>query len=117
MKEKARNLRKNQTDAERKLWYHLKDRRLAGFTFRRQHPIGHFIVDFVCQEARLIVELDGGQHTSQIEEDKGRTACLETRGYRVVRFWNNQVFGEIQAVLTVTLHILEADFPSSRPSP
>jgi very-short-patch-repair endonuclease len=117
MKEKARNLRRNQTDAERRLWYHLKDRSLAGFKFRRQHPIGHFIVDFICLEARLIIELDGGQHASQVEEDKSRTAYLETRGYRVVRFWNNQVLGEIQAVLTVLLGLLEADFPAPRPSP
>jgi very-short-patch-repair endonuclease len=70
MKEKARSLRKNQTDAERRLWYHLRDRRLAGYKFRRQHPIGPFIVDFLCQEAWPIVELDGGQHALQLEEDR-----------------------------------------------
>jgi very-short-patch-repair endonuclease len=117
VKEKARNLRTNLTDAERRLWYHLRDRRLADYKIRRQHPIGPFIVDFICQEAWLIVELDGGQHASQIEEDRNRTVYLEARGFRVVRFWNNQVLSEIQSVLTVILGLLEADFPSPRPSP
>ncbi len=117
MKEKARSLRKNQTDAERRLWYHRRDHRLAGYKFRRQHPIGPFIVDFLCQEAWLIVELDGGQHALQLEEDRSRTAYLEKRGFRVVRFWNNQVLSEIESVLTVILGLLEADLPSPRPSP
>ncbi|MGV8074636.1 MAG: endonuclease domain-containing protein [Syntrophobacteraceae bacterium] len=117
MKEKARSLRKNQTDAERRLWYHLRDRRLAGYKFRRQHPIGPFIVDFVCRESWLIVELDGGQHASQVEEDRNRTAYLAAQGFRVVRFWNNQVLSDIQSVLTVIHGALASDSPSPQPSP
>lgn len=117
MKEKARSLRKDQTDAEKRLWYHLRDRRLAGHKFRRQHPIGPFIVDFVCLETCLIVDLDGGQHALEIEEDRNRTAYLETRGFRVLRFWNNQVLNETEAVLTVILGLLHAGHPSPRPSP
>ena len=117
MKGKARALRKNQTNAERLLWHHLRDRRLAGHKFRRQHPIGPFIVDFVCIEARLIIELDGGQHTLQVEDDNQRTTYLESKGYRVVRFWNNQVLKDIQAVLGVLLRLAESETPSPRPSP
>ena len=117
MKEKARALRKNETDAERLLWYYLRDRRLAGHKFRRQQPIGVFIADFVCIERRLIVELDGGQHGLQAEGDKQRSIYLESKGYKVIRFWNDQVLKEIQAVLEVILRIIESDTPSPRPSP
>jgi very-short-patch-repair endonuclease len=116
MKEKARNLRRIQTDAEKLLWYHLRDRRLAGFKFRRQYPIGSFIVDFVCLEGRLIVELDGGQHASQVQDDSVRSRYLESLGYRVVRFWNNQVLGELESVLTVIHKMLGTGLPSPRPS-
>ncbi|HBD07993.1 MAG TPA: DNA (cytosine-5-)-methyltransferase [Syntrophobacteraceae bacterium] len=112
MKDKARDLRRNQTDAEELVWYHLRGRRLAGFKFRRQYPIGPFIVDFVCHEGRLIVELDGGQHSSQVEEDSTRTKYLESRGYRVVRFWNHQVLGELDLVLAVIHEILTSELPS-----
>ncbi len=117
MKEKARDLRRNQTDAEKLLWYHLRNRAPAGFKFRRQHPIGPFIVDFVCQERRLITELDGGQHASQVEADRRRTHYLESRGFKVVRFWNHQVLGELESVLTVIHGMLVSDPPSPRPSP
>ncbi|MBI4715003.1 MAG: endonuclease domain-containing protein [Nitrospirae bacterium] len=95
---RARELRKNLTEVERKLWRHLRLRQLEGYKFRRQQPIGRFIVDFVCFEKKLIVELDGGQHSEQIVYDSQRTAWLESQGYRVLRFWNHQVFEEIKLV-------------------
>ncbi|MER3467030.1 MAG: site-specific DNA-methyltransferase, partial [Armatimonadota bacterium] len=97
----ARQLRKEQTDAERLLWALLRNRRLAGFKFRRQHPIESYVVDFYCHEARLAVELDGGQHNEpdQRARDEQRTAFLKQRGVRVLRFWNNEVFQNTEGVL------------------
>ena len=117
MKGKARVLRKNQTDAESLLWYHLRDRHLSGHKFRRQHPMGVFIADFVCIERRIVVEVDGGQHALQGEEDKRRSAYLKSKGYRVVRFWDNEVLKDTQAVLEAILKMIESDTPSPRPSP
>lgn len=116
MKGKARVLRKNQTDAESLLWYHLRDRHLSGHKFRRQHPMGVFIADFVCIERRIVVEVDGGQHALQGEEDKRRSAYLKSKGYRVVRFWDNEVLKDTQAVLEAILRTIESDTPSPRPS-
>src|SRR4051794_28799022 len=87
----ARKLRRHQTDAERTLWFRLRDRRLAGLKFRRQMPIDPYVVDFCCEAARVIVEVDGGQHARRTAEDEVRTAALEARGYLVLRFWNNEV--------------------------
>jgi very-short-patch-repair endonuclease len=89
----ARHLRRNQTDAERRIWRHLRGRRLMGLRFRRQHPIGPYFADFVCLELRLVVELDGGQHADPcgLERDRVRTAALEERGYEVIRLWDNDV--------------------------
>jgi very-short-patch-repair endonuclease len=87
----ARGLRRNMTDAERRLWRVLREQRGEGTPFRRQHPIGPYIVDFVCLRARLVVEVDGGQHDAQAEADAERTRWLTGRGYRVVRFWNDDV--------------------------
>ena len=98
-RQRARALRRNPTDAERHLWRHLRNRHLAGYKFRRQHPVGPYIVDFICPEACLVVELDGGQHQGQQHYDAARTAFLENRGLRVLRFWNDQVFSETEAVL------------------
>jgi very-short-patch-repair endonuclease len=95
----ARKLRRNQTDAERKLWFCLRDRRLHGLKFRRQTQIGQYIVDFCCETARLIVELDGGQHAERGERDAARTAALEAQGYLVLRFWNHDVIQNIDGVL------------------
>ena len=117
MKGKARNVRKNQTDAEELLWYHLRNRRLASCKFRRQHPVGPYVVDFVCIEKQLIIEIDGGQHALAIQKDSRRSAYLESKGFRVVRFWNNQVLNEIQEVLEVILKTLGVSTPSPRPSP
>jgi very-short-patch-repair endonuclease len=93
-RERARDLRKNLTDTERLVWSKLRSRRFAGFKFRRQMPIGAFVVDFVCLERRLILELDGGQHTEQVRYDEARTAWLNSQGFEVLRFWNHEVFEE-----------------------
>ena len=99
LKNRARELRSNQTDVEAKLWRRLRDRQVFGVKFRRQHPIGSYIVDFCCPTLRLIVELDGGQHAEQNAADQARTCFLESRGYRVLRFWNNQVMTQLDEVL------------------
>jgi BirA family biotin operon repressor/biotin-[acetyl-CoA-carboxylase] ligase len=94
----ARQLRRELTDAERCLWQHLRAHRFAGEKFRRQVSIGPYIVDSVSHRSRLVVELDGGQHALQVEQDRERTRWLEGRGYRVIRFWNNQVLTETEPV-------------------
>lgn len=99
LKQNVRNLKQNMTLAEQKLWYHLRGKRLNGIKFRRQLTIGGYIVDFVSMEHRLIIELDGGQHSEQIEYDERRTAFLNAQGYRVLRFWNNEVLQQTEAVL------------------
>ncbi|KTS78306.1 DNA (cytosine-5-)-methyltransferase [Pseudomonas oryzihabitans] len=86
----ARSLRRNQTDAERALWQHLRGKRLQGLKFRRQHPHGRYILDFVCLEARLVIELDGGQHQDS-PADRERDAWLQARGFQILRFWNHDV--------------------------
>ena len=101
--EQARTLRKNMTDAERGLWNRLKSRQLGGAKFRRQQTLGSYIVDFICFEKRLIVEVDGGQHSEQIDADQRRTAWLEAQGYQVLRFWNNEVLGNMDGVTQVIL--------------
>jgi very-short-patch-repair endonuclease len=85
-RDRSRRLRHDQTDAERKLWGRLRDRQLFGAKFRRQHPIGPFIVDFCCPERLLVVELDGGQHATQEDADRRRSDFLAGLGYRVLRF-------------------------------
>ncbi len=97
----ARGLRQRSTDAERLLWKHLKARQMAGLKFRRQAQIGRFIVDFVCYEKALIVEADGGQHAIEREKDEERTRWLNAQGYRVLRFWNNEILTNIEGVLDV----------------
>jgi very-short-patch-repair endonuclease len=102
----ARKLRKDMTDTERFVWCKIRKKQLAGFRFRRQKPVGPFIVDFVCVEARLVLELDGGQHAVQKEEDAARTRWLEENGYRVLRFWNIDVFKEWESVEAVIVNAL-----------
>lgn len=109
----ARRLRGNQTDAERKLWFHLRFRQLGGYKFRRQQIIGRYIVDFVCCEKRLVVEVDGGQHALQEERDAHRTAWLGSQGFRVVRFWNNDVLCHVEAVCEEILRVLDSHHPPS----
>jgi very-short-patch-repair endonuclease len=98
LRQRARNLRKNSTDAERHLWYYLRANRL-GYKFKRQVPIGRYIVDFVCLEKRVIIELDGGQHAENQMYDMNRTAWLTQRGFKVLRFWNHDVFQQTTAVM------------------
>lgn len=95
----ASQLRTNSTDAEKRLWHALRHRQLAGFKFRRQFAIPPYIVDFICLERRLIVELDGGQHADAVAYDTARTSFLEQQGFRVLRFWNNEALGNMEAVL------------------
>ena len=99
IRQKAKQLRRNSTDAERNLWFHIRNRQLEGWKFRRQLPVGQYIVDFACAELRIIVEIDGGQHAEQILYDLNRTKILQSKGYKVVRFWNNEVLGNIEGVL------------------
>ncbi len=110
----ARKLRATMTDAERKLWIALKDRRFAKYKFRRQVPIGPYVVDFVCFEARLVVEVDGGQHAESVR-DFERDQWLTRNEFRVLRFWNNDVLQNLEGVLTKLLEQLErTPHPSSR---
>ena len=95
---KARELRKNLTEAERTLWKYLRLRQFDGNKFRRQQPIGKYIVDFVCFEKKLIVEVDGGQHNEQVIYDSERNEWLKKQGFRILRFWNNQILKEIDGV-------------------
>ncbi len=96
----AKSLRTNQTEAEQRLWYHLRAHRFMDLKFKRQKPMGHYIVDFVCEEHQLIVEIDGGQHqTEQATYDQHRDACLRSQGYTVLRFWNNDVMQNMEGVL------------------
>lgn len=106
---RARELRSNMTDAEHLLWQRLRQRQLHGHKFRRQMPIGPYIADFVCLEARLIVELDGSQHQEQHGYDQQRDDWLQQQGFQILRFWNNDVFNNIEGVLTVILERLGGD--------
>ena len=96
--QRARRLRQNATDAENALWQRLRSRSLLGFKFVRQEPIGPYTVDFLCRERRLIVEVDGGQHADSAH-DAARDQWLRAHNYRVVRYWNNDVLGNIAGVL------------------
>ena len=107
----ARKLRKNSTDAERRLWSRLRHRGVAGHRFRRQSPIGPYVVDFVCPEKSLVIEVDGGQHAEREAYDFERTQWLESQGYRVLRFWNNDVLNDTEVVLEVIFSALRADPP------
>ena len=109
MRDRARELRKAPTEAERLLWKYLRRRQLNGHRFRRQHPIGPHVVDLYCFESRLAIELDGGQHSEQTEYDAERTGFLESEGVRVLRFWNNEVLGDVEAVQHVIMEALRLD--------
>jgi very-short-patch-repair endonuclease len=95
----AKTLRRNLTDAEQRLWYHLRAHRFMGRKFKRQKPIGHYVVDFVCLEEKLIIELDGGQHAENHEYDQERDSWLRSQGYTVLRFWNNELMNETESVM------------------
>jgi len=110
-------MRKTPTDAEKKLWWHLRHRlRVSDTHFRRQVRLGRYIVDFASHGARLVIEIDGGRHAEQVTADAERTRFLEAEGYRVLRFWNNEVLTNIDGVLEVVQRAL-ATTPTPNPSP
>jgi len=115
----ARNLRRDQTEAEKKIWSRLRNRNLDGLKFKRQVVIEGFVADFACWDARIIVEVDGGQHTEQIVRDNERTKTLEGAGFIVLRFWNNEVLSNMDGVLEVILAAVVSARrnPSPQPSP
>jgi very-short-patch-repair endonuclease len=98
---RAKELRNNPTDAERMLWQHLRRRQLGGNKFRRQQPLGNYIVDFACLEKRLVIEVDGGQHYTQAAYDEQCSAWIESQGFRVLRFWDDEVMKDIESVKEV----------------
>jgi very-short-patch-repair endonuclease len=110
----AKKLRKQSTDTERQLWRYLRNRQMEGFKFRRQQPIGSYVVDFVDLERKVIVELDGGQHTLN-PEDKIRDEWLRVEGYRVLRFWDNEVFNNLTGVLETIRDALLTPHPTPLP--
>jgi very-short-patch-repair endonuclease len=114
----AKTLRRSMTDAEQELWYHLRAHRFMGRKFKRQKPIGHYVVDFVCLEEKLIVELDGGQHAENLEYDQERDSWLRSQGYTVLRFWNNELMNETEGVLEkIRLTLSPNPSPTNAPSP
>jgi very-short-patch-repair endonuclease len=113
----AKRLRRDQTDAERVLWFQLRGRRLQGLKFKRQMPIDRFVVDFCCADVKLIIELDGGQHATRISEDANRTKTLEAMGYLVLRFWNNDVLQNTEGVLEEILGTLQHRSEPPHPDP
>lgn len=111
LKQYAREMCKNMPDAEQLLWYLLRNRRIAGIKFRRQHPVDRYILDFYCVEKKLAIELDGGQHSEQIDYDQKRDAYLNQQGIHVLRFWNNQMLAETEAVLEVIYSTITKEAP------
>jgi very-short-patch-repair endonuclease len=107
IRHRAQKLRAKPTDAERVSWVRLRRRQVLGYKFRRQQPLGPYIVDFVCLEKRLVVEVDGSQHQEQRTYDEARTRWLESQGYRVLRFWNNEVLAETDKVIELIAKRLE----------
>src|SRR5580700_11084869 len=103
----SRRLRREQTPAENMLWQNLRAKRLNGAKFPRQHAIGDYIVDFCCLQHRLVVEVDGGQHTAEAEKDAARTARLEAHGFKVIRFWNEDVMRDLDGMLTSIVDALK----------
>lgn len=117
--EKSRQLRKNMTSQERKLWSIIRERRFFGCRFRRQFPIGSYIVDFVCREKKIIIEIDGGQHNEKqnIEYDNKRTEFLKSEGFQVIRFWNNDVDSNMDGVYERLKEVFKIDDKITPPQP
>ncbi|MBS0382035.1 MAG: endonuclease domain-containing protein [Proteobacteria bacterium] len=111
----ARKLRTTMTDAERVLWFRLRGGRLAGLKFRRQHPLPPFVVDFHCHEAGLVVELDGSQHGADV--DQARTRAIEKQGFRILRFWDNQILQQLDDVLAEIIRVARARTLTRRCAP
>ena len=112
-KQRARSLRRNPTEAEKRLWSRLRRRQIAGVRFRRQVPIGPYFADFASHEAKLVVEVDGGQHSVRVVDDQRRTERMEADGFQVVRFWNNEVLTNIEGVVQVIHDAMEEPEKSS----
>lgn len=113
--QRARDIRREPTDAESKLWYHLRAGRLGKLKFRRQHPVPPYIVDFCCPDRKLIVELDGSQHSPDV--DAARTAYLQSQGFNVIRFWDNEALTQTDSVLEAIWSASHAPDPHPDPSP
>lgn len=107
LKQRSRDLRNNLTDAEQMLWQKLRNKQIKAHKFRRQFVLGNYIVDFICLDKRLIVEVDGGQHMDNVDYDLQRDDWLKSQNFKVLRFWNNQVLNEIGSVLEVIVKNLE----------
>ena len=107
LKERSRELRKNLTEADQKLWHKLRNKQINAHKFRRQFILGNYIVDFICLDKRLIIELDGGQHMDNVDYDSKRDEWLKKQNFIVLRFWNNQVLNEIDSVLEVIVKNLK----------
>ena len=105
---RARQLRQNMTKAEKILWNKLRGKQLNGCKFRRQQPIGDYIVDFVCFDENLIIEVDGGQHAKQKEQDRERSQWLDQEGFKVIRFWNNDILSNTENVVEEILRTLKS---------
>jgi very-short-patch-repair endonuclease len=105
---RAKKLKREMTDAERKLWYRIRGKRFASWNFRRQVPIGPHVADFLCERARLVVEVDNGASPGRRDLDRARSADLNAQGYEIVRFWNDEVLGNIDGVLEVLERVLKA---------
>ncbi len=112
----AKKLRKNSTQTENKLWFFLRAKRFEGLKFRRQHPLGPYIVDFVCLEKYLVIECDGGQHLDQAKKDFKRDEWLQKEGFKVLRFWDDEVLKNIETVLEIILKTIR-DHPPPHPLP
>jgi len=106
IKTNSRKLRSELTEAETHLWQRLRARQIYGKKFRRQHPVGKYILDFACIEAKLAIEVDGGQHNELQNHDDQRTAWLEMQGWKVLRFWNNEVLQNVEGVLEEIINAL-----------
>ena len=120
---RAIRLRAEMTDAEKKLWRHLRARQIGGHYFRKQVEIDDYVVDFCCLKSRLVIEVDGGRHATQSAQDEHRTRVLNDQGYRVIRFWNNEVLQNTDGVLQEIVRALElpklrgASHPHPNPPP
>jgi very-short-patch-repair endonuclease len=114
--ERAKSLRTKQTDAEQRLWHYLRAHRFMGIKFKRQKPVGNYIVDFVCFAPKLVVEIDGGQHAEQVVYDRRRDTYLQSEGFTVLRFWNNQILNETDAVLESIRHTVITLSPAPSPA-
>jgi len=117
LQQRARQLRKSMTGVEKKLWNRLRRRQLGNLRFRRQVPFDKYIVDFACFEPKIIIELDGSQHAMQIAYDHQRTIFLQSFGYKVLRFWNNEISGDIKNVLQTIWNVCIPPSALRAPSP